>query len=103
MSQSNISTAILKNKKEIYKFRLFISGDTIISRRAIFNLDKFLNKYLKNRFKMKIINVLEDPEVVISEEIITMPFLIKDQPFPKARITGDMSDENKLLREFLIV
>jgi circadian clock protein KaiB len=83
--------------------RLFVSGDTIISRRAILNLNNFLNKYLKGRFKIKVIDVLENPEAVISEEIITMPFLIKDLPLPKSRITGDMSDENKLLREFLIL
>lgn len=90
------------HKNELFMFRLFISGESIISQKAISNLKKFLNKYLKNNYKVEIIDVYEHPEYTIAEEIITMPLLIKDVPLPKIRITGDLSDEKKLARELMI-
>jgi circadian clock protein KaiB len=90
------------HKNELFKFRLFISGESIISQKAISNLKKFLDKYLKNKYKVEIIDVFKHPEYTITEEIITMPLLIKDAPLPKIRITGDLSDEKKLARELII-
>jgi circadian clock protein KaiB len=90
------------NKNELFIFRLFISGESIISQKAISNLKKFLNKYLKNKYKVEIIDVYEHPEYTIAEEIITMPLLIKDAPLPKIRITGDLSDEKKIASELMI-
>jgi circadian clock protein KaiB len=102
ITRNSIEILNRKNKKEFYKLRLFISGDSDLSKRTIINLNKFLNKYLKNRYKIEIIDVLYEPEYTIKEEIITMPLLIKDKPLPVIRITGDMSDEKKLRMEFLI-
>jgi circadian clock protein KaiB len=90
------------HKNELFMFRLFISGESIISQKAISNLKIFLNKYLKNNYKFEIIDVYKHPEFTIAEEIITMPLLIKDAPLPKIRITGDLSDEKKLARELMI-
>ena len=91
-----------KNKNELFRFRLFISNGSIISQKAIINLKYFLKKYLKSRYELIIIDVIEHPEYTIEEEIITMPLLIKDTPLPKIRITGDLSDEKKLSRELMI-
>ncbi len=90
-------------KKEIYSFRLFISGDTVLSRRTIINLNLFLNKHLENRYNIDIIDVLLYPEFTVSEDIVTLPLLIKDKPLPEARVTGDMSKSEAMIKEFLIV
>jgi len=94
---------IEEHKKEIYSFRLFVSGDTILSRRAIINLNLFLNKHLENRYNIDIIDILQYPEFTVSENIITLPLLIKDKPLPEARVIGDMSNSERLIKEFLIV
>ena len=91
---------IEEHKKEIYSFRLFVSGDTILSRRAIINLNLFLNKHLENRYNIDIIDILQYPEFTVSEDIITLPLLIKDKPLPEARVIGDMSNSETLIKEF---
>jgi circadian clock protein KaiB len=98
-----LTEIIEEYKKENYSFRLFISGDTVLSRRTIINLNLFLNKHLENRYSIDIIDVLLYPEYTASEDIITLPLLIKDKPFPEARVTGDMSNTDVMIKEFLIV
>jgi circadian clock protein KaiB len=84
---------------ENYIFNLFISGDSILSNRAINNCKSVFEKYLFNRYKLKIIDVIKNPDIAFEENIIILPLLIRKFPKPELRIIGDMSDTHKVLNE----
>jgi len=88
---------------EIYKLRLFVTGATPNSTRAISNLTEFCESYLKGKYELEIIDVYQQPEIAEKEQIIALPLLIKLSPSPQRRMVGDLSDTNKILRGFNLV
>lgn len=83
---------------EMYKLRLFITGTSPVSVRAINNLQAILDGHLKNKYELEIIDVHQQPQLVKEEDVTAVPMLIKKQPFPKKRLIGDMSDAGRVLK-----
>ena len=82
-------------KKAVLK--LYIAGQTINSIKAIHNLEKILSGELKEIYELKIINVLENPQLAEDERIMATPTLSRELPLPIKRIIGDLSDKEKVL------
>ena len=80
-----------------FKLRLYITGKTPKSERAIANLKEICEKELKGLYELQIIDVLEYPQLAEDEKILATPTLIKDLPPPLKRIIGDLSDSEKVL------
>lgn len=80
-----------------YSFRLFITGITSHSQRAICNLKEICNSKLEGEFEVEIIDVLEHPELAEMEKIMAVPTLIRKQPSPSKRIIGDLSEQQLVL------
>ena len=83
---------------EIYVLRLFITGTSPVSVRAINNLQTILDQHLKNRYELEIIDVHQQPLLVKEEDVTAVPMLIKKRPLPKKRLIGDMSDATRVLK-----
>lgn len=80
-----------------YDLRLFVSGASPNSVKAINNLQKTLEKYIKGRYLLKVIDVHQERAQAEHEQIIALPLLIKKWPLPERRLIGDMSDTQKVL------
>ncbi|GBF80869.1 circadian clock KaiB family protein [Aphanothece sacrum] len=80
-----------------YLLRLYITGNSIYSRRAITNLLRICHEELRDQYSVEIIDVLEDPQKAEQEKILVTPTLIKQLPPPLQRIIGDMSNTEKVL------
>ena len=83
---------------EIYRLRLFVTGATPNSTRAIANLKNLCETYLSGNYELEIIDVYQQPLIAENEQIIALPMLVKQTPFPQRRLIGDMSDTEKVLR-----
>jgi circadian clock protein KaiB len=83
---------------ESYLLRLFITGASPNSIRAVENLTAICEKHLKDKYQLEIIDVHQQPELAIDEDIIALPLLIKKAPGSVRRLIGDMSDTNKVLK-----
>ena len=81
-----------------YKLRLFITGATPNSVRAIENLKIICEEHLPENYELEIIDVYRDPSIAESEQLIALPMLIKKFPYPERRLIGDLSDTNKVLK-----
>ncbi|RYZ24396.1 MAG: circadian clock protein KaiB [Sphingobacteriales bacterium] len=81
-----------------YCLRLFITGSTPNSVRAITNIREICETYLKDRYDLEIIDVYQQPEMAKQEQIIALPLLIKKLPAPERRLIGDLSETEKVLR-----
>ena len=103
MSESNDelrSSGEWLNKKENEKFilKLFITGATPNSARAISNTKRICETVLKGNYDLEIIDIYQQPSLTEEEQIIAAPILIKKFPLPEKRFIGDMSDTQKVLK-----
>jgi len=85
-------------QNEIYQLRLFVTGASPNSTRAIANLKKICDTYLKGSYELEIIDVYQQPLIAQSEQIVALPMLIKKFPGAERRLVGDMSDKKRVLR-----
>src|ERR1043165_2048226 len=88
------------SKKNRYEFvlRLFITGATPNSMRALTNIKEICEKHLKGRYSLEIIDVYQQGKIAEEEQLIALPLLIKKQPLPERRMIGDLSDTDKVLK-----
>lgn len=83
--------------KKKYILKLYITGETTNSVRAINNLKKILSGELKGIYELKIIDVLKNPQLAEDEKILATPTLSRVLPAPIKRIIGDLSEKDKVL------
>jgi circadian clock protein KaiB len=86
------------NENEVHVLRLFVTGASPNSTRAITNIKNICETYLKDNYELEIIDVYQQPLIAESEQIIALPLLIKKSPSPERRLIGDMSDTQRVLR-----
>ena len=91
-----------KDDETSYQLRLFITGASPNSTRAVDNLKAFCEKHIKDRYTLEIIDVYQQPDIAEHEQIIALPLLLKKGPGMDRRLIGDMSDTNKLYQCFNI-
>lgn len=80
-----------------YILRLYITGPSSRSKRALANLETIVNEVIGERYELHVIDVLENPEMAEADKIVATPTLIKIAPEPARRIIGDMSDRDKVM------
>jgi circadian clock protein KaiB len=80
-----------------YLLRLFISGMTSRSSRAVMNVQAICDQYLEGRYDLEVIDIYQQPALTAGEQIIAAPTLVKKLPLPVRRIIGDMSDRARVL------
>lgn len=78
--------------------RLYVSGNSPRSTRAIHNLRLVCDRYLRDRYSLEVIDIYHNPSAAKQAQIIAVPTLIKLQPAPRRLLIGDLSDRAKLLQ-----
>ena len=81
-----------------YVLRLYVTGASPNSLRAIANTKSMCDEYLNQNYELEIIDVHQQPLVAREENIIALPLLIKKHPLPEKRLIGDMADITKVLK-----
>lgn len=80
-----------------YVLKLYVTGNTINSERAISNLKEILRTQLEGEYELKVIDITKYPKLAEDEKIMATPLLQKKLPSPVRRIVGDLSDKEKVL------
>ncbi len=81
-----------------YKLRLYVTGRTPQSQRAIANLRTILESEIQSEYELEVIDVLEYPDLAEREKILATPTLVRRLPEPVRKIVGDLSDREKVLQ-----
>ena len=81
----------------VYVLRLYVTGTTPKSTRAIRNLTKVCQEHLAGRYELEVIDVYQQPMVAQTEQIIAVPTLLKKLPLPVQKFLGDLSNESQLV------
>ena len=79
-----------------YILRLYVTGSSHRSLRAVYNLKKLCEAYLPD-YDLEVIDIYKDPEAAREEQIIAAPTLVKKLPRPIRKFVGDMSNTQKIL------
>ena len=80
-----------------YHLRLYITGRTSNSRRAIDNLKQICEADLDTAYNVEVIDILEHPQLAEDEKILATPTLVRQLPPPVRKIIGDLSDRDRVL------
>jgi circadian clock protein KaiB len=80
-----------------YIFRLYVSGATALSARAVVNARKICDDHLKGRYQLEILDIADHVEMAMKDQIVAAPTLVKLAPAPLRRFIGDMSNVKGLL------
>jgi len=80
-----------------FLLKLYVSGITPSSARALASLRALCAKHLPGRCDLQVIDVYQQPALAASDGIFATPTLIRMAPLPVKRLTGDLSDEGRVL------
>jgi circadian clock protein KaiB len=83
--------------EQVFRLKLYVTGQTPRSLRAISNLKGICDEELKGAYELEVIDVLERPQLAEDEKILATPTVVKELPLPIRRIIGDLSDFDKVL------
>ena len=86
-----------------YDLRLFITGATPNSVRAVNNIKTICEHHLKGRYSLEIIDVYQQEIAAEQEQLVALPLLIKKMPLPERRMIGDLSNTEKVLKGLGII
>ncbi len=77
--------------------KLYVTGQTANSAKAIENLKDVLKNGLSDLYKLKVIDVVKNPQLAEKDNILATPTLLKSSPPPERRVIGDLSDKERIL------
>jgi len=86
-----------KKEKEKYLLRVYVTGMTPRSIRAIQNVRKICEEHLKGRCDLEVIDIYQQPTLAKGEQIIAAPTLIRKLPLPLRKFIGDMANTERIL------
>ena len=80
-----------------FDLRLYIAGQSPKSILAIENLRTVCDEHLPGRYRIEVVDLLENPELARGEGIIAVPTLVRRVPLPVRTLIGDLSDTDRVL------
>jgi circadian clock protein KaiB len=80
-----------------YVLRLYVSGSTQLSIRAITNLKAICELHLRGRYDLIVVDLYEQMERAQSDQIVVAPTLVRESPLPVRRMIGDLSSTARVL------
>lgn len=81
----------------LFKFRLYLAGNTPNSTQARTNLGALCRALLPGRYKIEIVDILQHPNRALTEGIFMTPCLVKIAPSPTRMIVGTLVRSDSLL------
>ena len=91
------SSANSSGAGENYILRLYVSGATALSGRAVINARKIFDAHLKGRYRLEVLDIADNVAMAMKDQIVAAPTLVKLAPAPLRRFIGDMSNAEKIL------
>ena len=83
--------------QEEWLLRLYVSGRGWLTSRTETNLERLCRQYLKGRYRIDVIDLLENPALAREHEIVAVPMLVREAPVPIRKVVGDLSDTKRAL------
>ena len=89
--------SLAKPQSDKWALRLYIAGQTQRAATAFSNIKVICEEKLKDNYQIKVIDLLKNPQIARSEQIIAVPTLVRKLPLPQKSIIGDLSNTEAIL------
>ncbi|MBJ6798786.1 circadian clock KaiB family protein [Geomonas propionica] len=96
-SAQEFDLAMEQNAQGHYVLRLFITGMTPNSRKAIENVKRICEEHLQGSYELEIVDIYQQPIFAKEGQIVAAPTLVKELPPPLRKFIGDMSQTERIL------
>jgi circadian clock protein KaiB len=77
--------------------RLYIAGQTPRSIAAFANLKRICEEHLAGRYRIEVIDLVQNPQLAAGDQILAVPTLVRRLPEPVRKIIGDLSNAERVL------
>src|SRR5437660_5320142 len=77
--------------------RLYIAGQTPRSIAAFANLKRICEEHLAGRYRIQVIDLIQNPQLAVGDQILAIPTLVRKLPEPVKKIIGDLSNTERVL------
>lgn len=94
---SSRETQRTKAKSDTFVLRLYVAGQTPKSMIAFANLKTICEEHLAGRYKIEVVDLLENPKLARGDQILAIPTLVRKLPEPVRKIIGDLSNTERVL------
>jgi circadian clock protein KaiB len=82
---------------KLWQLRLYVMGQTSKSLMALSNLKKICESQLKGRYRITVIDLVEQPHLAKGDQILAIPTVVRKLPKPVRTIIGDLSETDQML------
>lgn len=82
----------------VFRFQLFVAGDTPNSLEALGNLTRLCQEHLPGRHEIDVIDVFREPALSLAEGILMTPTLIRLAPSSVIRIVGTLGNAQAIFQ-----
>ena len=86
-----------KDGQKKYVLKLYVTGATRRSQKAIINLNAICEEYLQGNYDLHVVDIYQSPLQAKDAEILAAPTLVKQLPLPVRRLIGDLSEQGRVL------
>jgi circadian clock protein KaiB len=97
MTTSKTSAKTKRAETPAYDLRLYVAGQTTRSIQAFANLKRICEEHLPGRYRIKVIDLLIQPQLAKGDQILAIPTLVRQLPHPVRKIIGDLSNTERVL------
>jgi circadian clock protein KaiB len=97
MSQYLTAAGSVAAAEQAWDLRLYVTGRSPKCLRAVENLQRVCEEHLAGRYRIEVVDLLEDPRLAAEDQILAVPTVVRRLPPPIRKIVGDLSDTEKLL------
>ena len=82
---------------ELWDLRLYVAGQSPKSLAAVTNLKLLCETYLEGKYRIQVIDLLQNPQLAAGDQIVAIPTLVRRLPEPMRKIIGDLSNTDRVL------
>jgi circadian clock protein KaiB len=97
MTVFSLDAPTLTDTQEDWHLRLYVAGPSPKSLKALANLKALCEEHLAGRHEIEIIDLVDQPMLARSDDILAIPTLVRRVPVPLRKVIGDLSDTERVL------
>lgn len=83
--------------EEFWELRLYVAGQSPKCLEAFANLKRICEEHLAGRYRIEVVDLLENPQLARGDQILAIPTLVRKLPEPIRKIIGTLADTERVL------
>jgi circadian clock protein KaiB len=80
-----------------WELRLYTAGQSLRSVSALNNLKQLCEEHLAGKYRIEVVDLLEQPQLARDDQIVAIPTLVRRLPQPLKKIIGTLADTERTL------